>query len=56
MEDIKQFKNVAVLPNTLGSGSWEISYCLKADVGVKLTPGPMLGSKWTPQTLLHDYF
>ena len=28
MEDMKLFKKVAVQLNSLGPGSWEISYCL----------------------------
>ena len=32
MEDMKLIKNFAVLANTLGPGSWEISHWLKAQV------------------------
>ena len=28
MEELKPIKNVAVLPNTIGPGSWEISHWL----------------------------
>ena len=45
MEDMKQIKKVAVLPNTLGPGSWEISYCL-LDLWIRFN-NVQIETRWT---------